>query len=83
MLVEYIGLGRRQTTAFKTKNSRWVSIVKNYPGIYASEQEMGLLDQDDELSEPEKGGSHRQGEVQSASHDPAKAPLLPTTNYFT
>ena len=56
VLTEYLGLDKHQIASFKRKNSRWVSVIKNYPGIYVSEREMGLLDQDSdaELSEPEK-----------------------------
>jgi len=54
VLTEYIGLGKHQIAAFKKKNSRWVSIIKNYPGIFVSERELGLLDpNEDEGDEKE------------------------------
>ena len=56
VLTEYLGLDKHQIASFKRKNSRWVSVIKNYPGIYVSEREMGLLDQDsdDDLPDPDK-----------------------------
>ena len=47
----YIGLGKHQVTAFKKKNRRWISIIKNYPGIFVREQELGLLDPNEEEKE--------------------------------
>ena len=32
VLMEYLGLGKHQIASFKRKNSRWVSVIKNYPG---------------------------------------------------
>ena len=48
VLTEYLGLDKKQIAAFKKKHSRWISIIKNYPGIYVCESEMGLLDPNDE-----------------------------------
>ena len=54
MFTKYIGVGKQQVVTFKKKNSRWISIIKNYPGIFASERELGLLDpHDDEEDEKE------------------------------
>jgi len=47
MLSEYLGLDKKQISEFKKFNSRWVAIIKNYPGIYVSEHKMGLLQTDE------------------------------------
>ena len=56
MLTEYIGLDKHQIAAVKKKNRRWVSIIKNYPGIFVSERELGLLDPNEEEEAEAKGG---------------------------
>ena len=43
VLTEYIGLDKKQISEFKKLNSRWVAILKNYPGIFVSEHKLGLL----------------------------------------
>ena len=58
VLTEYLGLDKRQISAFKKMHSRWVCIIKNYPGIFVSEREIGLLDpNDDDDEEPKKGAN--------------------------
>ena len=47
VLTEYLGLDKHQLAAFKKKNSRWISIIRNYPGIFVSERELGLLGPED------------------------------------
>lgn len=47
VLNEYIGLDRKQITEFKKMNSRWICVLKSYPGVYLSEQKLGLLNLED------------------------------------
>ena len=54
VLTEYLGLDKHQISAFKKMHSRWVCIIKNYPGIFVSEREIGLLDPNDDDEEPKK-----------------------------
>ena len=52
VLTVYIGLDKHQIATFrKKKSSRWISIIKNYPGIFVSERELGLLDREEEEAE--------------------------------
>ena len=46
-LSEYVGLDKKQISEFKKLNSRWVAILKNYPGIFVSEHKLGLLQLED------------------------------------
>ena len=48
VLQEYIGLDKNQISEFKRKNSRWTAVIKNYPGIWVSERQLGLLDMEDD-----------------------------------
>ncbi len=47
VLAEYIGLSKNQIMDFKKKNSRWIAVIKNYPGIWVSERQLGLLDMEE------------------------------------
>ena len=47
VLSEYIGLDKKQISEFKKFNSRWICILKNFPGIYLSEHRLGLLQLED------------------------------------
>ena len=44
LLKEYLGLTKKTITYFKNSKSRWISIVKNYPMLFITETEVGLLD---------------------------------------
>ena len=48
VLQEYIGLGKNQIAEFKKKNSRWIAIIKNFPGNFIAEHCLGLLDMQDD-----------------------------------
>ena len=52
LLIDYIGLDKKQVSYFKRQNSRFCCIFKNYPMAYMLEREVGLLntldDDDDE-----------------------------------
>jgi nicotinamide riboside kinase len=43
VLTEYLGLDKNQISKFKKLNSRFIAIIKNYPGVYIAEHEVGLL----------------------------------------
>ena len=47
VLSEYLGLDKKQISEFKKFNTRWVAILKNYPGIYVTEHKLGLLQVDE------------------------------------
>jgi len=47
VLSEYLGPDKKQISEFKKINSRWIAIIKKYPGIYVSEHKMGLLQSDE------------------------------------
>ncbi len=48
VLQEYIGLDKNQISEFKRKNSRWIAIILNFPGIFIAEHCLGLLDMQDD-----------------------------------
>jgi nucleoid DNA-binding protein len=48
LLIDYLGLDRKQVGYFRHQNSRWCCIYKNYPQIYMLEHEMGLLNNSDD-----------------------------------
>jgi len=43
LLIDYLGLDKKQVAYFRRQNSRWCCIYKNYPQIYMLEHEIGLL----------------------------------------
>ena len=49
LLIDYLGIDKKMIRKFRTSNSRWCTIFKNYPQIYMLERELGLLNEDDNL----------------------------------
>ena len=49
LLIDYLGIDKKMIRKFRTSNSRWATIYKNYPQIYMLEREIGLLNEDDNL----------------------------------
>ena len=43
LLIDYLGLDKKQVAYFRLQNSRWCGIYKSYPHIYMLESEIGLL----------------------------------------
>ena len=54
VLTEYIGLDKKHIAKFKKMNSRWICIIKNFPGAYLSEREVGLLHPEENDNEKDK-----------------------------
>ena len=48
VLLEYLGLDKKQIKDFKKQNSRWISISKNFPGVWLAEHSVGMLNMDDD-----------------------------------
>ena len=48
LLENYVGLDKAQMLFLKKQNTRWCTIFKNYPGIFMTEQLIGLLSMDDD-----------------------------------
>ena len=49
-----MGLDKQQIKDLKKQSSRWVTIYKNYPGVYIAEHEVGLLHLDESDSDQEE-----------------------------
>lgn len=47
LLTEYLGLDKLIIRKIKATKSRWACIFKNYPNIYLTETEIGVIDDDD------------------------------------
>ena len=43
LLIDYLGLDKKMVQYFRTQNSRWCCVFKNYPMVYVLEHEIGLL----------------------------------------
>jgi hypothetical protein len=43
VLLEYLGLDKKQIKDFKKQNSRWISISKNFPGVWLAEHSKLVL----------------------------------------
>ncbi len=48
VLTEHLGLSKSQILDFKKKNSRWIAVLKSFPGIWVAERQLGLLDMEDD-----------------------------------
>ena len=49
LLENYVGVDKKQITKFKRMNTRAVTIYKNYPQVYMTQHEIGLLNDEDNL----------------------------------
>ena len=47
LLENYVGVDKKQITRFKRMNTRAVTIFKNYPQVYMTQHEIGLLNDDE------------------------------------
>ena len=47
LLENYIGVDKKQISRFKRMNTRWVCVFKNYPQVYMTQHEIGLLNEDE------------------------------------
>ena len=47
LLESYAGLDKAQLKSLNKQNARWVTLYKNYPGVYMAEHEMSLLHLDE------------------------------------
>jgi len=56
LLAPYVGLNNKHIQYLKKLSTRAVAIFKNYPGVYMSEHEVGLLMLDDDGEEEEGCG---------------------------
>ena len=54
VLTEYIGLDKKHIAMFKKMNSRFIAIIKNYPGVFIAEHAVGLLHPEENDSEKDK-----------------------------
>ena len=46
VLQNYLDIDEKQIKEFKRINTRWVAISKNYPMCYATQHQIGILNQD-------------------------------------
>ena len=49
LLENYVGVDKKAITRFKRMNTRAVTIFKNYPQVYMTQHEIGLLNDEDNL----------------------------------
>ena len=49
LLENYVGVDKKAIIRFKRMNTRWVCIHKNYPQVYMTQHEVGLLNDDDNM----------------------------------
>ena len=50
LLENYVGVDKKQITKFKRMNTRVVTIIKNYPQVYMTQNEIGLLNDEDNIN---------------------------------
>ena len=43
VLLEHLGLDKKQMKDFKKQNSRWIPVAKSFPGAWLAEHSIGLL----------------------------------------
>ena len=49
LLENYVGVDKKAITRFKRMNTRAVTIFSNYPQVYMTQHEIGLLNDEDNL----------------------------------
>jgi len=47
LLENYVGVDKKQIGRFKRMNTRWTCIYKNYPMVYMTQHEIGLLNEEE------------------------------------